>query len=97
MIPRTYKLNASGHWIVYNVNPSGKTEWVDYIPVQAVTDVPASTNRYEEDGHIQADTLASVSGLTEWADYTPVYVVTGRADRWRTSADGFIPIVDETP
>lgn len=98
MIPRTFKRDADGLWLISDVgDASALVEWVDYIPVQVVTDVDASKDRYEENGHIPANILTDTTGLVAWVDYTPVDVVTGRADRWRTDADGFIPIVDDTP
>lgn len=91
--------NSSGQWKVFDITPSGsQREWVDYIPVQAVTEVAASADRYNDNGHIPADTLASVAGLTAFVDYTPVNIVTLRTKRWTTDGtNGFIPIVDKTP
>lgn len=98
MIPRTFKRNSSGQWVVFDITPAaGEAEWRDYIPVQAVTEVAGKADRYDNDGHIPVDTLTSVSGLTEWVDYTPVNFETGRSGRWTTDSDGFIPVVDKTP
>jgi len=98
MIPRTFPTNTSGQWVVADITPqAGDREWVDYIPVQEVTDVAGAENRYDNNGHMEVDTLASTVGLTAWIDYTPVNIVTGRSGRWRTDADGFIPVVDQTP
>jgi len=97
MIPRTFPSNASGQMLVADITPAGdEKEWIDFIPVQEVTEVAAGANRYDNNGHIPVDTLASVSGLTAWIDYIPVNIVEGRSGRWRTDADGFIPIVDKT-
>ncbi len=90
--------DSSGRWVVYEINSTGLLEWVDYIPIQSVTEVPASEDRFEDDGYIEVDTLASVTGLTEWEDYIPVDFVTSRTARWRTDTNqGFIPVVDKTP
>jgi hypothetical protein len=98
MIPRCIPRDSSGLWVVFELTSiTGLREWADYIPIQEVTDVAASQDRYNEDGHIPITKLASTTGLTAWVDYTPVDTKTGRADRWRTSADGFIPVVDDTP
>ncbi len=91
--------NSSGQWKTFEITPAaGEREWVDYIPVQEVTEVAASADRFEDDGHIPMDSLADVSGLTEWVDYVPVNTVTSRTARWKTDdSNGFIPVVDKTP
>jgi len=90
--------DSSGRWVVFSINTSGKRAWFDYIPIQAVTEVAASEDRFEDDGYVEVDTLASNSGLTEWEDYVPVAFVTSRTARWRTDINqGFIPVVDQTP
>jgi hypothetical protein len=95
MIPTCFPKNSSNQWVVYEVSPG--VEWKDHIPIQVVTEVAASEDRHNDDGHIDVDTLADITGLTAWVDYTPIDIVTGRSGRWLTSADGFIPVVDKTP
>lgn len=59
MIPKTYPTDASGYMKVGEVaDTTGLTEWVDYIPVQVVTEVPASANSYENDGYIEVITAS---------------------------------------
>jgi hypothetical protein len=90
--PRT----TNAYWIVHEVDPTNLVEWVDYIPLQTVTEVAAGVDRYEENGHIPVEQRLDVSALTAWVDYTPIDFVTLRAGKWRIEADGFIPVVDKT-
>jgi hypothetical protein len=93
MIPTCYPTNASGEMVIAVYSPgAGDREWFEYIPMQAVTDVAAGDSRYEENGHLNVDHVTP-SGKVAWVDYVPFVVVTGRADRWKTTSDGFIPVV----
>lgn len=92
---RFFPRNLSNKWLVAEVNPTGLTEWVDYLPVQAVVEVGEKAYLYENDGHIPVDTLASTAGMTEWVDYIPVVTVEGRTERWSSTAgEGFIPVAE---
>lgn len=52
-----YPKDSNGYMVVTQLTDiTGLQEWVDYIPVQEVTEVAASANRHEDDGHIQATT-----------------------------------------
>jgi len=93
MIPRCYPRNPEEQWLIADVDTTGLTKWVDYIPVEEVADVPASSETYNNDGFREAFVLASTAGLTAWTDYTPVDIGDHTA-KWRSDNDGFIPIVD---
>ena len=58
MLPKRRPQDSNGYIIVRVLaDVSGLREWVDYIPVQEVTEVAASANRHEDDGHIQVTTI----------------------------------------
>ena len=52
MTPQTYPCNSSFQMKVREVDGTGLVEWLDYIPVQAVSEVAAQAYRAESDGHI---------------------------------------------
>lgn len=74
------------------VSASGRTKWVNYIPIKQVT--PGSVGRWDNDSAIEMEILSSVTGLVEWKDYIPVVeVADADSGRWRYDNTGFIPIV----
>lgn len=57
MTPTTRPIDENGYTVVRKLSSvTDLTEWVDYIPVQEVTEVAAAANRYRDDGHIQCTT-----------------------------------------
>jgi hypothetical protein len=66
----------SGHRMyVYVVSASGRTKWVDYIPIKYITisDVQ-KVNTYNDDGALAVTTIVDTTGKVEWTDYKPVVV-----------------------
>lgn len=87
-MPHTIKTSK-----VFVVSATGRTKWVDYIPVRQVVPGTDKTNRYDQDGALPVTILGSVTGLREWVDYTPVVEVASSTNQWRCEADGYIPII----
>jgi hypothetical protein len=53
MTPTTPLNNSSQQMLVREVLTTGLTAWVDYIPIQAVTEVALQANRHADNGHVQ--------------------------------------------
>jgi hypothetical protein len=71
---------------------AGKTQWVDYWPIQFENSTTAQeADRTDPLGAVTCTVLTSTAGLVAWVDYIPVYVV-GTA-KWRYDHNGFIPLV----
>lgn len=85
--------DASGNFMVAEIDPSGLREWVDYIPVQ-INASPGRANSYDNDGYFPINTDGT--GVA-WVDYTPVVTVENRTIPFAIEADGYIPVVDNTP
>ena len=95
MVPRTFPVNSSGYWKIYEVSPTGLTRWVDYIPVIDKGGTSASPDTWTTDpatdGAFRCEVIVDTTGLTAWVDYTPVdFVSTG--GEGRTDANGSIPV-----
>ena len=50
MIPKTPPFDRNGNIPVREVDPTGLTAWVDYIPIQVVSEVAGQEWRAESDG-----------------------------------------------
>ena len=81
--------------VVYKLSSiSGKTRWVDYIPVKTAG---TATVKNSYSGQMYVSVLSSVTGKQAWLDYVPVYEDSSATKAWLCSADGYIPIyVEET-
>lgn len=89
MIPRTFPTNADGEWVIFDIDATGLTAWVHYIPVEDVTGTGSS--RYDDAAGMVVDSLADATGLVAWVDYTPVNITTGA--NWRSDDGGTIPVI----
>lgn len=71
---------------------TGKTAWVDYIPVKFITST--SVGRYDNAGAIDVSRLVDVgnSANVAWIDYIPVWPDTSKTTPWSTDAGGYIPL-----
>jgi hypothetical protein len=80
---------------IFLVSAVGRTRWVHYWPIkQFPLTTSAQADRYDDDGALTVDILASNSGLTEWVDYIPcVEVADPDTGKWRTNDTGFLPVV----
>jgi len=80
--------------LVYVVGASGRTKWVDYIPIKYHA-LPNNqkVNRYEDDGALGVTTITSTVGMREWVEYIPVVVVSD-VKGWRYDDDGYIRVVE---
>jgi len=96
VVPVSRPVDSDGYWKVAIVDTTGKREWRDYIPVQAVgAESAPNANRHNASGYVEVNALADVSALDEWRDYTPVGLVTGRSDAWNIGhvlGGGYIPV-----
>lgn len=80
---------------VYAVSTSGRTRWIDYIPVQYVSISSDLVGRWDYGGGLPVETIGSVSGLTEWVDYIPI-VVEGTTP-YTYDDSGYLAIVEVVP
>ena len=88
-------LHGAVRKVIYVVSPTGKTKWVDYLPVKINFPNSADINRYNDIGALGIHTLSSNSGLVAWVDYIPVVIVgTTDAKKWRYDDDGHLPVVE---
>lgn len=54
---KVYPQNSSGYMRIRALSDvTGLQEWVDYIPVQEVTEVAGKEFRHDDDGHIPVST-----------------------------------------
>lgn len=77
---------------VYVVSASGRTKWVDYIPVTYVAASGPKIDTWDDDGGLAVVTLADVTGLVEWVDYIPVVETGSSKNRYDDS--GYIAVVE---
>jgi hypothetical protein len=76
------------------VSESGRTKWVNYIPVKQIDADGENIGRFQNVGGVEVELLGSGTGLTEWVDYIPVVEVNDSDTyRWRYDNAGFIPII----
>lgn len=77
---------------VFQVSISGKTKWVDYLPVKFVVVTTSKANRFDTDGALAVKEIVSTTGLVAWVDYWPVATVAG-SGVYRYDDTGYLPIV----
>lgn len=79
---------------IYLVSPSGKTRWVDYIPIKEIIVTPSEVDRFDDLGALSVKELSNVTGLTPWVDYKPCALVSDPdSGEWRFDDTGYIPVV----
>ena len=96
MLPFTRPSDGTDVKVFALSDTTGLTEWVDYIPVQAVDLVADQINIASPTGFTQVNALSASDGLVAFTDYIPVSVYTDRTERWSTGASGYIPVYAAT-
>lgn len=71
---------------------TGLVRWVDYFPVQFITDESYIANAYENNGYILVDHQQDLTGKQAGLDYIRIYEDYTTTKKWSTDADGFIPV-----
>lgn len=98
MIPRTFPS-------VY-ITPNGKTaavvqiitdttglvRWIDYIPVQFITDESYIANKYDNNGYILVDHQQDLTGKQAGKDYIRIFADYTTTKKWSSDNAGFIPV-----
>jgi len=98
MIPRTFPTvyvtpNGQTAAVVEIIsNTSGLVRWVDYIPVQFITDESFVANRYENNGYILVDHQQDLTNKQAGKDYIRIFADYTTTKRWSTDNEGFIPV-----
>jgi hypothetical protein len=87
-------LDARALRTVYLVSSSGRTKWVDYIPIKLIVPSIEQVNRFDDTGALGCIVLTSPIGQ-EWVDYIPCVVVADTL-KWRFDTTGYIPMVEVT-
>jgi hypothetical protein len=85
---------SGDYTVVYEIDPTGKTRWVDYIPVK-LFDVPVEKiGRFDDNGGLAVVILESPVG-SAWVNYIPVvFVADPNGGKWRHDDRGFLPVVE---
>lgn len=71
---------------------TGLVRWVDYIPVQFITDETYIANCYANNGYILVDHQQNLSGKQAGKDYIRIFADYTATKRWSTDNNGFIPV-----
>ena len=98
MIPRCFPTtyvtaNGTTKMVVNKlVSTTGKTAWVDYIPVKKPAVEPTIKNTYSNTGAMLVDVLVSTTGKKAGIDYIDVYEDNAYTKAWSTDSGGYIPV-----
>jgi hypothetical protein len=98
MIPKTFPtvyVTANGQTaavVEIITDTTGLVRWVDYIPVQFITDESFVANRYDNNGYILVDHQQNLTNKQAGKDYIRIFADYTTTKRWSTDNAGFIPV-----
>jgi hypothetical protein len=98
LIPKTFPsvyVTANGQTaavVDIITSTTGLVRWVDYIPVQFITDESFVANRYENNGYILVDHQQDLTNKQAGKDYIRIFADYTATKRWSTDNAGFIPV-----
>lgn len=98
MIPKTFPsvyVTANGQTaavVQIITDTTGLTRWVDYIPVQFITDESYVANRYDNNGYILVDHQQDLTNKQAGKDFIRIFADYSTTKRWSTDNAGFIPV-----
>jgi len=98
MIPRTFPTvyvtaNGKTAMVVQIItSTSGLTRWVDYIPVQFITDESYIANKYDNNGYMLVDHQQDLTGKQAGKDFIRIFADYTTTKKWSADNAGFIPV-----
>jgi hypothetical protein len=98
MIPRTFptvyvSYNGKTAMVVQIItDTTGLTRWVDYIPVQFITDESNVSNVYDNNGYILVAHQEDLTGKQAGKDYIRIYEDYTTTKKWSADNAGYIPV-----
>jgi hypothetical protein len=98
LIPKTFPsvyVTANGQTaavVQIITDTTGLTRWVDYIPVQFITDESYVANSYNNNGYILVDHQQDLTNKQAGKDFIRIFADYSATKRWSTDNAGFIPV-----
>jgi hypothetical protein len=98
MIPRTYPsvyVTPNGYTamvVEIITDVTGLRRWIDYIPVQFITDESDIPNKYDNNGYLLVNQLFDTTGKQVGKDYIKIYADYTATKKWSSDNDGYIPV-----
>lgn len=98
MIPRTYPsvyVTPNGYTamvVEIITDVTGLRRWIDYIPVQFITDESNIPNKYDNNGYLLVSQLFDTTGKQAGKDYIKIYADYAATKKWSSDNDGYIPV-----
>ena len=95
MIPQCFPSSNGKMQVNLLASTTGKTEWIDYIPVQnSFGDESYTLNSYANNGAIEVN-VVDPTGLVAGIDYINVYEDAAKTVPWSDDTNGYIPVYFE--